>query len=169
MPTAEEIIRKFGLEPLPGEGGYYYETYRSKLELSSECLPDDYSGSRAMSTAIYYLLTPDGVSSMHRVPGDEIFHFYLGDPVDQLMLYPDGHSQIVTLGSDFERGQQFQSVVPGGVWQGAWLKDGGQFALLGTTMAPGFEFSDYESGNREQLISEYPSARQFIERLTQNP
>src|SRR5581483_11176343 len=100
----------------------------------------------AAATAIYYLLTPDTVSAMHRLATDEIFHFYLGDPVEMLQLRPDGSHRVAILGPDLDAGQRPQIVVPRGVWQGARLVPGGRFALLGTTVAPGFDYADYETG-----------------------
>src|SRR5262245_62207129 len=109
--TADDIVRLLDLQPLPGEGGLFRETYRSPL-----------------STAIYYLLTPNRVSLMHRVRGDEVFHFYLGDPVEMLQLRTDGTGELVMLGTDLTAGMRPQIVVAGGVWQGAALRMGGSFA-----------------------------------------
>ena len=143
------------------------ETYRSK-----EIVKDaDFSlrkGAHSASTSIYYLLTPDTFSELHRLNSDEVFHFYLGDPVEQLMLYPDGTGETVILGPDIFSGQKVQHVVPQGVWQGAKLKAGGQFALLGCTVAPSFEFSDYSSGICSKLQSLYPKFKDHIKLLTQN-
>jgi predicted cupin superfamily sugar epimerase len=156
MLTAEELINALGLQPLPGEGGYYRETYRSTESL----------GNRSLATAIYYLLTPDMFSALHRLPSDEIFHFYCGDCVSLLQLHPNGNGRIVTLGPDIARDQSPQIVVPAGVWQGSRLVEGGQYALLGTTMAPGFDFADYEAGDRAELVRRYPAFRELIEQLT---
>src|SRR5206468_8607924 len=125
MPSAEELLAALQLKPLPREGGYYRETYRSV---------DRYQAEKALSTAIYYLLTPQTVSALHRLPSDEIFHFYLGSPVQMLQLWPDGQGRVVMLGPDVLAGQSPQIVVPRGVWQGSSLMPGGSYALLGTTM-----------------------------------
>jgi uncharacterized protein len=119
-----------------------------------------------MATAIYYLLTPDNFSTLHRLRGDEIFHFYLGDPVEMLELRADGVGGTVILGQDIEAGEQLQHVVPAGVWQGARLIAGGKFALLGTTVSPGFDYADYETGRREELTAQYAGFRDKIEALT---
>jgi predicted cupin superfamily sugar epimerase len=161
--TAEEIVARLGLKPHPVEGGYFVETYRS-----AETLPRDV-GVRSLGTAIYYLLTPTTVSAMHLLPTDEVFHFYLGDPVRQLQLWPDGTGREVLLGTDLAAGQQPQLVVPGGVWQGAVLEPGGRFALLGATMAPGFDYADYRAGGRAELTRAYPGFAELIRRLTANP
>ncbi len=166
MLSVEKIIELFNMKILPGEGGYYSETYRASHNLSASSLPDDYDADRSLSTAIYYLLTPDTKSLLHRLPTEEIYHFYLGDPVLMLMLYPDGSSSEVVLGQDVAGGQSLQHTVSKGVWQGSYLMDGGKYALMGTTMAPGFDFADFEKGDREKLISLYPSHRDLIDKLT---
>lgn len=166
MLTADRVIALLGLLPLPEEGGYYADTYRL---FGPDAPPaEKETGSRPLATAIHYLVTPDAFSALHRLPTDEIFHFYLGDPVEQLQLRPDGSGRVVTLGIDLEAGQRPQVVVPGGVWQGTRVTPGGAhgFALLGTTMTPGFAFADYEGGRREELTAAYPAYRELIATLT---
>lgn len=167
MPSAEELIRFLHLKPLPREGGWYRETYRSPLQLPANILGPRYRDARSAGTAIYYLLTPDTFSALHRLPTDEIFHFYLGDPVEMLQLgpAPEDGGRILTLGSDILTGQQVQTVVPAGVWQGSMLRAGGAFALMGTTMAPGFDFADYEAADRDAVTSAYPDFGEIINRL----
>jgi uncharacterized protein len=157
--TAEDVIAALGLQPLPMEGGWFRETYRSAAR----------TGDKSLATAIYFLITPTSFSRLHRLPSDELFHFYLGDPVEQLQLFPDGTGRIVTLGTDLAAGQQPQSLVPAGVWQGSRLKLGGRFTLLGTTMSPGFEFTDFEAGERNSLTKAYPAWRSQINELTDRP
>jgi predicted cupin superfamily sugar epimerase len=163
--TAESIIHALQLQRHPVEGGYFRETYRSSLSLPANTLPT-HAAPRSVGTAIYYLLTPDTFSEMHRLPGDEIFHFYLGDPVEQLHLLPDGSSRLVVLGPDVLAGQQPQVVVPAGVWQGARLLPGGRFALLGATMAPGFDYADYQGGSFAELSRAWPDRADWLKRLT---
>ncbi|HTY09169.1 MAG TPA: cupin domain-containing protein, partial [Candidatus Edwardsbacteria bacterium] len=117
------------LKPLELEGGYFSETYRSRTRI-----PADRRGQRPCSTAIYYLLTPDTFSALHRLRSDEVFHFYAGDPVEMLLLRPGGQSEVLVLGNDLARRRRPQVIVPRGVWQGARLARGGQWALLGTTV-----------------------------------
>lgn len=164
--TASDVIHALGLEPLDIEGGYYRETYRSALSVPTHDLPPAYTSSHSFCTAIYYLLTSDTFSHMHRLTGDELFHFYLGDPVAMLQLFPDRSSKVITMGHDITMGQQVQAVVPGGVWQGMTIAGGGEWALLGTTVSPGFEFEDYRHGNRDELIRLYPGRRELITKLT---
>jgi predicted cupin superfamily sugar epimerase len=156
--TAEEVIAALGLEPHPLEGGFFRETYRTAQRVHGQ--------ERSLATGIYYLLTPQTFSMMHRLPGDELFHFYLGDPVRQLHLRPDGSGAVETLGPDLLAGQRPQVLVPGGVWQGACLADGGRLALLGTTMSPGFAYPDYQTGSRDELTAQYPKFAELIRRLT---
>ena len=166
MITAERLIALLRLQPHPEEGGYFVETYRSDESIPGKGLPPRYRGARSFATAIYYLLTPASFSAMHRLQTDEIFHFYLGDPVEMLQLLPDGSGRILLIGIDIEGGMEPQVVVPKGVWQGSRLLSGGRFALLGTTVSPGFEFSDYETGDRDLLIRSYPGFRDQILSLT---
>lgn len=162
--TPEFLIRHFSLTPHPEEGGFFRETWR--CDESAANLPVRYKGQRSFGTAIYYLLTPDTRSALHRLASDEVFHFYLGDAVEMLNLYPDGRSERVVLGANITEGQAVQHVVPKGVWQGARLLAGGRFALLGCTVAPGFDYADYEHGRRSKLLSAWPAATELITLLT---
>jgi uncharacterized protein len=162
MVTAEQIRELLQMRPHPIEGGYFAETYRGAPVVPQSLLPG-YPSDRAISTAIYYLLTPDTFSAMHRVRGDEMFHFYLGDPVEMLQLKADGSGEAILLGQDIAAGMRLQHTVLGGVWQGSRVRAGGKYALLGTTMAPGFEYEDYETGQRQDLIARYPD---FSHRIT---
>lgn len=166
MPTVEALRRILGLVPHPVEGGYFTETYRSDDQIPASGLPSRYDGARAAGTAIYYLLTPDTFSAMHRLASDEIFHFYLGDPVEMLHLRPDGTHQVLVIGPDLEAGQRPQVIVPRHTWQGARLIPGGRYALLGTTVAPAFDYTDYETAPRAQLLNTHPTAKDLILALT---
>ncbi|MCI0464757.1 MAG: cupin domain-containing protein [Gemmataceae bacterium] len=166
MATADELIRLLQLQPHPREGGYFRETYRAAEGYPAAALPQRYGSPRSASTAIYYLLTPGTCSALHRLATDEVFHFYLGSPVRMLQLLPDGQGREIILGPDLLRGQSPQVVVPRGVWQGSLLEPGGDFALLGCTVAPGFDYSDYEGGSRESLLARYPAFADLITRLT---
>lgn len=159
--SADELIRLLNLKPLTIEGGFFSETYRAEQKID---LPQ-YKGPRQLSTAIYYLLTPETFSQMHRVPGDELFHFYLGDPVEMLQLSSDGNGRMIRLGHDLAAGMAVQHVVPGGLWQGCRVESGGAFALMGTTMAPGFDYADYESGKCDELIAGWPRWKEMIQEL----
>lgn len=162
MLDAEKLINLLQLEPHPSEGGYFREVYRSKDVIGQQELPSRYPSSRCFGTSIYYLLTPETVSAMHRLRSDEIFHFYLGDPIEMLLLEPKGSGNLITLGADLLSGEHLQYMVPHDVWQGSRLKPGGQFALLGTTVSPGFDFEDYEHGDIDKLCSDYPDWKDAI-------
>lgn len=166
MPTADALIRRLGLAPHPREGGHFRETYRADDVWPAPALPARYQGERRAGTAIYYLLTAGTFSALHRLQSDEVFHFYLGSPVRMLQLLPDGTGRTVVLGPDVLGGQAVQAVVPRGVWQGSLLEPGGDFALLGCTVAPGFEYADYEHGQRAALAAQYPAFAELIGRLT---
>lgn len=164
MPeSVQRIIDLLGLKPLTIEGGLYRETYRSEEILTH--LPERYSSPRTFSTCIYYLLKPGAFSSLHKLASDEIFHFYLGDPVEMLQLYEDGTGRIVRIGNDIENGIYPQVIVPKNIWQGARLIDGGKFALMGTTVAPGFDYSDFIIPNRDEILKQYPEFREKILQL----
>jgi predicted cupin superfamily sugar epimerase len=160
MMTADEIKRLLKLEPHPVEGGFFRRTYTSSGTVD---LP---RGRRAQGTAIYYLLEPGTFSEMHVLDSDEMFHFYLGDPVEMLQLLPNGRSTVVTLGPNLAAGQQVQFVVEAGVWQGTRLVGDGKVALLGCTVTPGFDFADYRSGTTEELIANWPQQAERIRALT---
>ncbi|MEZ7891062.1 MAG: cupin domain-containing protein [Candidatus Wallbacteria bacterium] len=165
--NAEEIIKFLNLKPHP-EGGFFLETYRSDEAYEKKSLPERYDGDRSYGTAIYYMLTADTFSVMHRLKSDEIFHFHMGDSVEMLILPPEGkgRGQIITMGHDIKSGEKLQVMVPRDYWQGMRLKDGGKYALFGTTVAPGFEYSDYEESKCEPLAKKYPEFTDMIKKLT---
>ena len=160
MMTADEIKALLGLQLHPVECGFFLRTNtsNSKVELAR--------GVRAAGTAIYYLLEPGTFSEMHVLASDEMFHFYLGDPVEMLQLYPDGRSALFTLGPNLMAGEHVQLVVPAGVWQGTRLKGEGKLALLGCTVTPGFDFADYRTGSYAVLSAQWPAEAERIRQLT---
>jgi len=158
--TAGEIKSLLKLEPHPAEGGFFRQTYVCKDKVA---LP---RGARSAGTAIYYLLEPGNFSEMHVLASDEVFHFYLGDPVEMLQLYPDGRSAVFILGPDLAAGQRVQLVVPAGVWQGTRLIGSGKVALLGCTVSPGFDYDDYRSASYAELAEKWPQEAERIRRLT---
>jgi predicted cupin superfamily sugar epimerase len=164
--TADDLKELLKLEPHPCEGGWFVETWKSGESIPQSALPPRYPSARAAGTAIYYLLEPHTFSELHRVASDEVFHFYLGDPVEMLQLWPDGSTRTLVLGPDLPSGMHVQTMVPQQVWQGSRLRPGGRFALLGCTVSPGFDYADYESGKREALVREYPAAEEMIRALT---
>lgn len=164
--TAEDIKKLLQLVPHPKEGGWYTRTYESDEMLPGEPFRGRYGALRRAATAIYYLLEPDTFSEIHRLRSDEIFHFYAGDPVEMLQLLPNGEGKLLRIGAKLDDGERPQVVVPRDVWQGSRLKAGGHWALLGCTVSPGFEFEDYEAGDREQLLAQWPRCSDLIFALT---
>ncbi len=156
----DEIIKRFSLEPLPGEGGYYKETYRSGKDIIIR------GKRRPLCTSILFLISEGSFSRLHRLPFDEIYHFYMGDSVKMLLLFPDGNGKRIILGGGTRQGELPQFTVPAGVWQGTRMKKGGKWALLGTTMSPGFSFNDLILGEKAFLGKKYPSFRNDISKLT---
>jgi predicted cupin superfamily sugar epimerase len=160
----KDIISKLDLKPLPFEGGYFIETFRSEKKVITES-----PLSRSLCTCIIYLITSECFSKLHRLPGEEIFHFYFGDPVTMLNICESGKPEIITLGNDFGKGEVPQHVVYSNCWQGAFLGDSKNpvFALLGTTMSPGFDSDDYESaaGHKDILLKNYPEFSEVIKKL----
>ncbi len=167
--TAKQLVAYFNLKPLPVEGGMFARPYLSTDPCPGELLPARYAGvDHAFGSAIYMLYTnePDSFSEFHKLKTDEVFHFYLGDPFELLLLFPDGTSKTVVMGQDVLAGQQVQFVVPAGVWQGARLLPGGEYAFFGTTMAPAFSVTDFEAASREKLLQQYPHEADRIRALT---
>jgi predicted cupin superfamily sugar epimerase len=170
MPTlqpdsAEYWIRKLKLEPHP-EGGCFRQTYRSAMTIARDGLPSEFTGARSASTAIYFLLEGENFSAFHRLRADEVWHFYAGAPLLVHVIDPDGKYDCVRLGNDPEDGQEFQAVVKAGCWFASHVADWKSWALVGCTVAPGFEYDDFEIGKRDELIRLYPQHRELIGRLT---
>jgi len=165
--TAGDVKKILGLVPHPREGGFYIRTYESGEMVPPNSFVDRrYPSSRHTGTAIYYLLEPDTFSEMHRLKSDEIFHFYAGDPVEMLQLHGNGSGEIVRIGNRLDQAERPQVVVPRNVWQGSHLAPGGEWALLGCTVSPGFEFEDYETESREALSAGWPAFAPLICSLT---
>lgn len=165
--TAQYWIDKLSLIAHP-EGGYYYESYRSELSIAREALPPEFDGSRLVSTAIYFLLEGENFSAFHRLRSDELWHFYAGSSIVVHVIEPNGGHSEIQLGGNPERGEVFQAAVKAGCWFASQVRDRRSFALAGCTVAPGFDFADFELGKRSELVKLYPQHRELIERLTRN-
>lgn len=165
MKDAEYWIRKLELEPHP-EGGYFRQTYRANLVLAKESLPFEFTGARAASTAIYFLLEGENFSAFHRLLSDELWHFYVGGALVVHVIDEHGRYSEVLLGNDPDRGETLQAAVKGGCWFASEVRDRKSFALVGCTVAPGFDFADFEMAKREELVKDYPQHRRLIDRLT---
>lgn len=162
---AKYWIEKLGLEAHP-EGGYFRQTYRAEMMIARDALPAGFTGARAASTGIYFLLDGDNFSALHRLRSDEMWHFYAGGALVVSVIDPHGRYSEILLGGDADAGEVFQAVVKAGCWFGSRVRDAGAFALVGCTVAPGFDFADFEMGKRVELVREYPQHREMIERLT---
>ncbi len=159
------IIRKLNLQPHP-EGGYFNENYRSDGIILSESLGANFKGERNFSTSIYFLLTSDVFSAFHRIVQDEIWHFYDGSPLELHSITQDGIYHTTIIGCDIENGEVPQFVVPGGSWFGATVVRENDYTLLGCTVAPGFDFRDFELGVCSELVLKFPRYSEIIKRLT---
>ncbi|MDA3832388.1 MAG: cupin domain-containing protein [Spirochaetales bacterium] len=157
--STEQIIRQLQLKPLDQEGGFYSRVMESSSRLGQE--------GRPCFSYIYYLMTPDAPSALHKLDSDEIWQFCLGDPAEHYCLYPDGQDQFSVLGSDITAGCQLSAYVPARVWQGAKLVEGGQFALFGCTVIPAYSSNSYTHGNAEELIQRYPKRKKMIDAFCQ--
>lgn len=168
--TAEDVKRLLRLKPHPREGGWFRQTYATEERIAAAQFNDArYPTPRRTHTAIYYLLEPTTFSEMHRLRSDEVFHHYAGAPVEMLQLHADGRGERFMLGPDIAAGQHPQLMVARDVWQGSRLLPGSNeqaWALLGCTVAPGFEYEDYDSGTRAELLAEWPEWSGVIEALT---
>lgn len=158
-------IAKLKLVPHP-EGGYYRQTYRSDLVIPRASLPRGFSGSRAVSTAIYFLLHGTDFSAFHRLRSDEMWHFYAGGILAVHVIDPGGGYSGIRLGNHPDSGEVFQAVVKAGCWFGSRLEDPNSFALAGCTVSPGFDFEDFEMGKRTELQAKFPQHKRLIEQLT---
>ena len=157
----QTLIRKFDLKEHP-EGGYFIESYRSSEILSRSALPARYKGDRSFSTAIYFLLPSGAVSRLHRIASDEVWHFYLGGPLEILQIDPNGRMEKTILGQDVAAGQKLQHAVPAGCWFGARPAESSAFSFVGCTVAPGFDFADFELADAEDLIQRFPNLKEEI-------
>jgi predicted cupin superfamily sugar epimerase len=136
--------------------------------MKSEHLPKRYNGSRSFATAIYFLVEGGTFSALHRIKSDEIWHFYAGNRLTVYVIEPQGNLQTIHLGNQPEADEVFQAVVKAGHWFGSMVEDPNSFALVGCTVAPGFDFADFELANRQQLVQQYPQHQSIIQKLT-NP
>lgn len=148
------------------EGGAFREVYRSPLQVPAASLPASFGAQRNMSTSIYFLLKQEQFSAFHRIKSDELWHFYYGDPLVVYELEPSGTLTEHLLGNDPEQGQQFQCTVKAGNWFASRVQLGGAYSLVGCTVAPGFDFADFELAEREALTQEYPAFASLIRELT---
>jgi predicted cupin superfamily sugar epimerase len=164
MVTSQQLVQQYALQPHP-EGGWYKETYRSSEYILQAALPERFRGARVFSTAIYFLLEQGNFSAFHRIKADECWHFYAGDPLLIYIIQPDVNLHIIQLGNDFNKGQLFQYVVPANCWFAARPARGSAFCFAGCTVAPGFDFADFEIADASSLTALYPQHESIIKEL----
>lgn len=165
---ADDVISLLQLQPHPREDGWFRESYRSDIEIPAQALPPDrYGAGRNVSTAIYFLLKEGAFSAFHRVRSDEVFHYYLGGPAELFMLsHGEAAVSRTLLGPNLALGESPQILVPANYWQALRPLPGSRWILVGCTVAPGFDYADYEHGDRMQLTAQIPSYAQLIAELT---
>lgn len=161
---AQTLAEFYRLQPHP-EGGYYKETYRSALALPAGCLPTGFSGARQVSTAIYFLLEQGNFSAFHRIKSDEVWHFYAGQTLQVYVIHPEGWLEIIKLGDNITNGEQFQAVVPAGCWFASVPAPTTAYSFVGCTVAPGFDFNDFELAYADMLVKEFPQHEMLIRQL----
>lgn len=164
--TAAEIIERLSLAPLPVEGGWFRETWRSQDVVPRAALPPRYPGDRAAATAILYLIAAGTPSLLHRLASPELYCYHDGDPVEMLQLHADGGGEVVRFGRDHGAGERVQALVPAGSWQGSRVVAGEGWALFSVVVAPGFDPADYEHGAREALLERWPAHSALVRALT---
>lgn len=161
MISANHYVKQLELLPHP-EGGYYKELYRSAKSFAAE----GFEGQRNYATAIYFLIEQGNFSALHRIKSDETWHFYAGDPLEVIEIDPKGLLTTTIIGADLDKGQRFQYTVPAGNWFGSRVLKSGSFSLVGCTVAPGFDFRDFEMANGTALINEFPQHQLLIAEMT---
>lgn len=163
--NVEFLVKKLNLEPHP-EGGYYKEQYRSTNFLPKNALPNGFLGDRTIATAIYFLIEKNNFSTLHKIKSDEIWHYYYGDALEVIEIDENGVLTITAIGNNLLEGETFQYTVKANTWFGSRVKGGGNFSLVGCTVAPGFDFNDFELATKEALIMQFPQHQKIINELT---
>ncbi len=164
MYTVSALVERLQLLPHP-EGGYYKELYRSSEEIAQSALPERFHGNRCFSTAIYFLLEQGNFSAFHRIQSDECWHFYAGDSLYVHVIHPNGVYELLKLGNNLAAGETFQAMVPAGSWFASETAPGGTYSFVGCTVAPGFDFADFELAQAVVLTALYPAMSELIARL----
>ena len=164
MISSQSLIDTFQLLPHP-EGGWYKENYRSEATIPKDALPEQFEGDRQISTAIYFLLEEGNFSAFHRIRSDECWHFYAGQTLEIFELSPNGTLKIISLGNSLSEGTCFQYVVPAGYWFASRPAEKSSFCFVGCTVAPGFDFNDFELAKASDLIKAFPQHEMLIRSL----
>ena len=164
MLTANALIKQFNLLPHP-EGGYYKETYKATEYIAKNALPERFQADRFFSTAIYFLLEKGNFSAFHKIKSDECWHFYAGETLLVYVIHTTGNLEIIRLGNNIEKGEVFQYVVPANCWFASEPAADTNFSFVGCTVAPAFDFADFELAKANTLIQQFPQHENIIKRL----
>ena len=163
--TVENLVKHLQLLPHP-EGGFYKEVYRSSETIAQTALPQRFPGERCFATSIYFLIEKNNFSALHKIKSDETWHFYAGDALEVIEIDEAGKLTSTSVGNKLENGEVFQYTVKANTWFGSRVKAGGNFSLVGCTVAPGFDFEDFEMAQRNELVSQFPQHKVVIEEMT---
>jgi hypothetical protein len=159
------LVKTLNLVAHP-EGGYFKEIYRSRDIIPQNALPEGFSGDRAIATAIYFLIEKNNFSALHKIKSDETWHFYYGDTLEVIEIDETGILRSTAIGNNLLQGETFQYTVKANTWFGSRVKSGGNFSLVGCTVAPGFDFNDFELGTKEMLLQLFPNHIKIISEMT---
>ncbi len=165
MKNQQYWVEKLNLQPHP-EGGFFKEVYRSEGTIPATALPNNFGGSRNFATSIYFMLTAGNFSAFHRIKSDETWHFYTGESITVSVIHNDGKLEEIHLGDNPDNGEVFQATVPANAWFASALRKDEGYSLVGCTVAPGFDFQDFEMADRERLSAEFPQHQSVIQKLT---
>ena len=167
LALCRNLIKKYNMAPLPFEGGYYVETFRSKKIIKTSQAPGKKAGTGSICSTILYMITRESFSRLHRLPTEEVYSFYFGDTVNMINIGEDGKFSFLKLGDNYIEGQKFQHIVPGNCWQASYLDEDGVFAMMGTMMSPAFEIVDFEDASKykQAIMSIYPEHSGLLEKL----
>lgn len=166
--SAERLIEQLNLEPLRDEGGYFRRIFTHPMRIEASALPTGFDWSRELMTGIYYMVTAESFSALHRLSATETFHYHGGDALEMLQLQHDGSCGWQRIGMDLANGEEPVAIVPGGAWQGTRLAPGGTcgWALLSVMVSPGFDWEDFQLGDRALLIEQFPGWEDAIKAMT---
>lgn len=160
-PNKEQLIDLFDLQPHP-EGGWYKESYKSVEQITANALPNRFNDNRFFSSAIYFLLERGNFSAFHRIKSDECWHFYAGETLLIYIINESGDLEVVSLGSNITKGEFFQYVVPANCWFASVPAPNSEYCFVGCTVAPAFDFKDFELANAKELSVTYPQHLDLI-------
>jgi predicted cupin superfamily sugar epimerase len=161
QPSAQQIIELLGLTR-HSTCGFATENFQSALSIPAAALPAEYGGPRKLGGTLYFLVMPEAPVRLHRIRSDQMYHYYFGVPLEVLLLYPDGRSEVRVAGPDLAAGQRPQILIPGGTFHAGRVLHDGRYSMLGTSVWARAESEDVEQGDVEKLIAAFPAAGALI-------